>query len=432
MENSKLQNTYLQSSKLFNRDSTLVVIGQIISLLGNAIIRLALPLYLLDITKSSTIYGIALACSMIPVIFLSPIGGVIADRVNRRNIMVALDFTTAAILLVFCMVLKLTEPVPVVIVTMMLLYGIYAMYQPAVQSSMPLIETKENLLKANSIINLVSAVSSLVGPVVGGMCYGLWGVWTVVIIGAACFAASAIMEIFIRMPHIKQTTQNSILEVVKEDLKEGLHFAIKEKSIIFKVGLVCAVFNLLLSSLMIVGMPTIIKVTLGLSNELYSYAQASVGFGSLLGGLLMGVLGKQFSMKSAYKLLIWDSISILPIAVGMLLGADKMVIYALILICCTVCLALSMMFTILAMTYLQKETPQHLVGKVIAVVMAICTLSQPIGQAIYGVVFDVFSKQIPYVIIIGVILATIFSIMTIPTFLEIVESDKQPEEKQKK
>lgn len=274
--------------------------------------------------------------------FLSPIGGVVVDRVNRRNIMVVLDFTTAAILLVFCVVLKLTDPVPVVIVTMMLLYGIYAMYQPAVQSSMPLIETKENLLKANSIINLVSAASSLVG----GMCYGLWGIWTVVIIGAACFTASAIMEIFIRMPHIEQTTQNSILEVVKEDLKEGLHFAIKEKSIIFKIGLVCAVFNLLLSSLMIVGLPTIIKVTLGLSNELYSYAQASIGFGSLLGGLLMGVLGKHFNMKSAYKLLIWDSISILPIAVGMLFRADKMVVYALILIYCTVGLALSMMFTV--------------------------------------------------------------------------------------
>ena len=412
----------MDKDKLFNRDFTLVVIGQIISLFGNAIIRLALPLYLLDITGSSAIYGAALACSMIPVILLSPIGGVIADRINRRNIMVALDFSTAAILVVFCIVLKIVNPIPVVIITMMLLYGIYAMYQPAVQSSMPLLESQENLLKANSIINLVNALSSLVGPVVGGMCYGAWGVWTVVLIGAACFTMSAIMEIFIHMPFVKQKQKDSIIAIAKEDLREGLHFAVKEKSVIFKVGLVCAAFNLVLSSMMIVGMPTIIKVNLGLSNKLYSYAQASVGFGSLLGGLLMGVLGKHFSIKSAHKILVWDALCIVPFALGMLMNLDKMIIYGLMLVCCTICLALSMMFTILAMTYLQQITPKHLIGKVIAVVMTLCTLSQPIGQAVYGVVFQVFNSQPAMIIIAGIVLSVVVAIVSRSIFINIEES----------
>ena len=77
---------------LFSRDFTLVVIGQIISLFGNAAVRFALPLYLLNQTGSPALYGTVMACAFIPSILLSPIGGIVADRVNKRNIMVILDF----------------------------------------------------------------------------------------------------------------------------------------------------------------------------------------------------------------------------------------------------------------------------------------------------------------------------------------------------
>lgn len=62
---------------LFSKDFTLVVIGQIISLFGNAAIRFALPLYLLNQTGSSALYGTVTACAFIPAILLSPIGGLL-------------------------------------------------------------------------------------------------------------------------------------------------------------------------------------------------------------------------------------------------------------------------------------------------------------------------------------------------------------------
>lgn len=80
------------NQKLFSKDFTFVVIGQIISLFGNATIRFALPLYLLNLTGSSALYGVVTACAFIPAILLSPVGGIVADRVNKRNIMVTLDF----------------------------------------------------------------------------------------------------------------------------------------------------------------------------------------------------------------------------------------------------------------------------------------------------------------------------------------------------
>ena len=88
-------------SKLFSKDFTLVVIGQIISLFGNAGVRFVLPLYLLNQTGSSVLYGLVTACAFIPTILMSPIGGIVADRVNKRNIMVVLDFFTAGVILGF-------------------------------------------------------------------------------------------------------------------------------------------------------------------------------------------------------------------------------------------------------------------------------------------------------------------------------------------
>ena len=85
----------------FGRDFLLVVIGQIISLFGNAILRFALPLYLLRQTGSPALFGVVTACSFAPMVVLSMAGGVLADRVNKRNIMVGLDFSTAAIILLF-------------------------------------------------------------------------------------------------------------------------------------------------------------------------------------------------------------------------------------------------------------------------------------------------------------------------------------------
>ncbi|MDE5716124.1 MAG: MFS transporter, partial [Lachnospiraceae bacterium] len=93
------------NQKLFSKDFTFVVIGQIISLFGNAALRFALPLYLLNQTGSSALYGTVMACAFIPSILLSPVGGIVADRVNKRNVMVILDFFTAALILTFCLLM---------------------------------------------------------------------------------------------------------------------------------------------------------------------------------------------------------------------------------------------------------------------------------------------------------------------------------------
>lgn len=110
--------------QVFSRDFTLVVIGQIISLFGNAILHFALPLYLLRETGSSALFGVVTACSFLPMVILSPIGGAVADRVNKRSMMAGLDFFTAGLILMYALVRGLAPLVPVTVACLMLLYAV--------------------------------------------------------------------------------------------------------------------------------------------------------------------------------------------------------------------------------------------------------------------------------------------------------------------
>ena len=177
----------MNSKKVFQRDFILVIIGQIISLFGNGILRFALPLYLLNETKSPALFGVVSACSFIPIILLSPIGGILADRINKRNIMVILDYITALLIFILTILLGKVNLVVLLLVVLILLYGIQGTYQPAVQASIPALVAEENLMPANAVVNLVNSLAGLIGPVIGGAVFGFAGIMPILFISIACF-----------------------------------------------------------------------------------------------------------------------------------------------------------------------------------------------------------------------------------------------------
>ncbi len=79
------------TQKLFTSNFVLLILGQLTSLFGNFILKLALSMYVLEATGSAAIFAGILSAATIPTILFSPLGGILADRANRRNIMVALD-----------------------------------------------------------------------------------------------------------------------------------------------------------------------------------------------------------------------------------------------------------------------------------------------------------------------------------------------------
>ena len=94
------------TQKLFTRNFMLLILGQLTSLFGNFILKLALSMYVLEITGSAAIFAGILSIATIPTIILSPLGGILADRANRRNIMVALDTLTGISVLITTLLLS--------------------------------------------------------------------------------------------------------------------------------------------------------------------------------------------------------------------------------------------------------------------------------------------------------------------------------------
>ena len=378
---------------LFKKDFVLVVIGQIISLFGNAAIRFAMPLYLLNQTGSSALFGTVTACAFIPAILLSPVGGIIADRVNKRNIMVILDFLTSIVILVFSLLMGKVELVVLVAVTMMLLYGIAGAYQPSVQASIPALASQDNIMAANSVINTISSFSSLTGPVIGGILYSAYGLKPVLYVCMACFFISAVMEIFIKIPYKRQAQDGSILYIAKEDLLKGLTFIRKDQPVIGKVLIITCGLNLFLSAMIITGLPYLITEVLGLgelhANKLCGYAEGALAAGGLAGGIFAGVLASKLSIKKAGMLLSGGALSVFPVSIALILPLPGIAVYTVMTICFFIIMVLSTIFTIQMLSFVQSVTPQELTGKVIAVILAGSMCSQPLGNALYGIFFEI-------------------------------------------
>lgn len=413
-----------EKGNLFKRDFTLVVIGQVISLFGNAILRFALPLYLLRETGLSTLFGIVTACSFAPMVVLSMIGGVLADRVNKRNIMVGLDFCTAILILIFYLSLGNVPTVPLFIVVLMLLYGISGTYQPSVQASIPLLVPSEKLMAGNAVINQVNTLSGLLGPVIGGVMFGIWGIYPILILSVICFAFSAIMEIFIHIPHEKRVTDSKIFTIVGNDLKESFYFVKTEKPIFFSVVLLISIFNLVLSAVMIVGTPILITQVLKMSDTMYGLTQGALALGGLCGGILTAIIAEKLKLKNSYILLLVCAISVAFMGVPIMLNAPAIISYWIITLMSFTAMGASTLFVVQIYTMVQQQTPPQLVGKIMAALISIAMCGQPIGQAVYGILFDIFESQTWIVLIVAAIAAFLISLYSKKIFSQLEDSDE--------
>lgn len=391
------------NQQLFTKDFTLVVMGQVISLFGNAAIRFALPLYLLNLTGSSALYGTVTACAFLPAILLSPMGGMIADRVNKRNVMVALDFLTAAVIFAFSLLMDTLSLVPLLTTTLMILYGIAGTYQPSVQASIPALVCPEQTMGANSVINTVSSFSALIGPVLGGLLYSAWGLKPVLWVCIVCFFLSAVMELFIRIPFQKQTSGGGILKTVRNDFAESIRFLQAEKPVIRKGMFVVCGINLFLSAMILVAMPWLITEVLdlnaALANQLYGFSQDALAAGGLTGGILAGIFADRLHVRTSAHILAACALCVFPIGITLLISDSGILNYLVLTICCFLIMVFSTIFMVQMMTFIQTESPPHLTGKVIAVILTVSMCSQPLGNVLYGVLFEA-GREYEYAVVL--------------------------------
>lgn len=410
---------------MFQRNFVMVVIGQIISLFGNAVLRFALPLFLLSETGSAALFGIVSACAFIPMIVLEPVGGIFADRVNKRNIMVVLDFSTAILVVLILFLLGKMDVVALIFMALFILYGIQGAYQPAVQASIPALLSNEHIMQGNAVINLVSSFSGLIGPVIGGTLFSFFGIATILYISLVCFLLSAVMEMFIQIHFEKKERQGNFFAIVLADLRESFIYMKHEQPVIMQFSLAVAAINMILSALMIIGLPVIVTQLLAFdsetANRLYGYAEGVMAVGSLCGGMGAGMFAGRMKPEKGYLLLFYDAFTLIPIGCARILPVPATVSYVVIMISCFFMMFLATLFSIQIMSYLQMIVPEHLIGKVISCAMCIGMCATPIGQAIYGVLFEVLKEKVSGLFFIVTVIVVLLALAMKKPFVRLAE-----------
>jgi MFS family permease len=373
-----------------------MVLGQIISVFGASLLRFALSLYVLEITGSEVMFASLFALSNVPLL-LAPLGGAIADRYNRRDLMVIFDFSSSAIIFIFMLLLPITRDSVVLIgIVMILLSIISALYTPAVTASIPLLVDGKKLEGANGIVQAVQALSQAAAPVLGGVLFNTMGMYKLVVFSCAAFFLSAIMEIFINIPFEKRELHRHIIPTVMEDMKDGFNYVLK-KSFILKSMILAALLNLILTPLIIVGAPIIFYKTMQSGNSLYGIGMGIIYSATIIGALTTGVFAKRLGIHTLYRLILVVAILLLPIALSVMpfmlqLGLyPPFILFMLCVVPVTMILTVASIFII---TAVQRTTPNEYLGKVMAIIMAAAQCAAPAGQFVYGVLFRGFGNTV--------------------------------------
>lgn len=387
--------------KLFNRNFTLLLLGQVFSLIGNYTLKFALSMYVLERTGSAAIFAGLLAVATVPQVLLAPIGGLLADRLNRRNMMVALDaLSGTAVFLTFLgsgglhetggfHVMSQEGPSLLLISILQVVLGILGAFEsPTVQACVPQMQTGENLLKGNAAVSQIQAVAGLVTPFLGSLFYTAFGIRPVLAVCAACFFLTALLECFIRLSHQKRPGGQKIRQILRQDLGESVDFLLKKRPEVFRLLLLAALASFFVVGTAVVGLPFLVRNVLGLSANHYGAAESLMGGASVAGALAVGMLAGRLREKGLQSLLIAVGAVLIPAGAAFLLPLSTGVRYLILLVCFCIAQAVCSMFSILALSMIQESTPEHLTGKIMACVIALSTCAQPVGQVVYGLLFD--------------------------------------------
>lgn len=398
--------------RLYNKNFTLLVIGQIISLFGSAIQRFALSLYILEMTGSASIFASILALSVIPVIVLAPFAGVMADRFNKAKIMVVLDFISAAVLLGYGIILfSGNDHYLIVAVMMLLLSGLSTLYQPSVTTSIPLLVEEDDLMQANGIVQQVSSLSNFLGPIIAGMLYGFLNIKGIIVINLVSFFVSAIMELFIEVPHTKVEKKGSPVKEFTEEIVGSYRYLKNENRTVFRMCITSGLYNLFLVPLLSVGSPYVIKVFLGQSSELYGLAEGVIAFGMIIGAIIVGRWPRFFAIQRIYRVLYSASVcmAVMAMAVFFADGTENgnRIAFAMFTLFGMGIMVVIGLANVVSATYLQQATHNSMLGKITAFGTAFATICVPIGQVIFGWMLDLFVNHLWVMVLVSSI-ATLF------------------------
>ncbi|MCT9932089.1 MFS transporter [Planotetraspora sp. A-T 1434] len=354
---------------LWTRDFALYFVGRAISILGDAMLPVAVSLGVLGAGYGATGVGYVLAAWMAPFGGLILFGGVFADRFTARRMMIGADLvrvvTQSVIAAAF---LTGTPALPLLIVLSALSGAAAAMFQPGVSSMVP--QISQDVQRANATLRVADAMAQLLGPALSGSLILLGGAGVVYGVNAGTFAVSAVCLLALRVRPVATLARGSSF---LRNLREGWD-EFRSRTWMWGVIIVWSVYGVLVfGPLMPLGV-AVVSETLG--KAAVGWIMSAAGAGTIVGGVLA------MWVKPARPLAAG--------AVGMILYFLEPLVIALHLPGPVVAASFSVsgaawaFWSVMWATSVQTQVTQDVLNRVTAYEVAGSVLSIPIGQALSG------------------------------------------------
>lgn len=382
-----------------NRNLWLYIIGRFISLIGSGIQMIALPLYILDLTGSGTLMGVFSILSLIPALITAPLAGIIGDRKNRRNVMIAMDIARAVIIGILAIVaMKSMLSIYILFASQVFISIMDSMFGSSSGAIMPDLISNDELMKANSLKGGFDAASMILGPALGGVIYGAFGIAMVFYINSISFIVCAICCFFMVYSKNIEKKEKINTKVFLEENAEALKFIFSKKGLL-QLFVFAMLSNFICAPIFNIIMPFVLKKRIGFTSQQFGYMMCFFTVGVLFGNICIASMYKKFSTKFLMKSgLIVETIFMI---VGCVIVVPKVVKYyggatwSLFL-------SVAGSFLIIGIcnafvntpisTNLQKMVPDQMRSRFFSLLGIFSQCAIPLGSLIYGILLD----RMPY------------------------------------
>ncbi|MDL2310898.1 MFS transporter [Peptostreptococcaceae bacterium OttesenSCG-928-C18] len=358
----------------------IIYLGQAFSLLGSAAVSFAVIWWLTIQTESAITLTVASIVSFLPNMLIGPFAGVWIDRYNRRTVMIVADGVVAisSVILGVAFVLMTTPPVWFIYLVLFLRGVGNTFHAPAMQAAIPTLVPNEMLTKVGGWGNLVTSISTMLGPVLGATLMGFISISAIMLVDIFGAIFAIVCLLFVKIPDISQTAEKPDFKL---DFNQGIIAMRKNKP------LMAAMLPLLLATIIYMPLGALfpLLVRIHFMGEAWhnSVVELMFSLGLMVSSLIMGVWG---GMRRRFLMI--------SLAIG-LLGVTTFISGVLpkegfwfFVLCCFLMGGSGTFYNVPLMAYIQESTPPEMMGKVFSLLMTVMTVATPIGLLVAGPVTE--------------------------------------------
>lgn len=370
-------------------------IGQIVSLVGSALVQFALVWYVTKQTGSAAVLATATTAALLPNILLGPFVGALVDRWNRKLVMIIADLVVALATVVLAMLFATGAIQIWHIVAILLTRSAAGVFQgPARIAATTLMVPKEHLSRLGGINQAVDGMITVFSPALGALLLELLpmqGVLAVDIITAAIAIALLIFFVRVPQPKNKQKADKVTPRSLMADVREGIRYIVTWPGL-FLMIVMASLLNMFLAP----GanlLPLHVTTFFGKGAQELAWLQAAMGIGGIVGGLLLGIWG-------GFRRRVWTVLmGILGIGAGMLIfGLIPANRYIISLIFMGMVGFMASISNGSFGPLLQTKVPPEVQGRVFMLLSSLTMAMMPIGLFLSAPIADHFGTQVSYIV----------------------------------